>query len=411
MANLYVKKMKMINPFVVASSPATQGARNLLKSARIRPGALVLRNFGHGAGGGSYIGPNANAMLSGGQAFHSHAVGTQIKDPVDTFEKYCDEVREIKRKLDSDIQLWVSVGHYSDIVRGGEWEKDWIRQAKELKNLGADAVELHFNTPGVAVAKNRTFNYYQLIYNVVRMIKKEVPGLPVMAKLAIEACDPLTSMHVATDAGADAVGPTARWKGFYFDLDWRATQPRPGSGYGGTQATPIVCYSVAEARTDGIQTPMYAGGGVFSYEQALRIVMAGSECVQLGALMCSGGVGAGEALMKRFEHWMDDNGYADIDSLCGDALKLFQMPKAVADERTRAVGEAYRERQVDAAKCIGCRRCEDVCWHEGIAVTDRKAAKTDKCIGCGYCFQVCPTQALHVDAGRILSEAFRQQEI
>ena len=47
MADLFVKKFGMINPFVIASSPATQGAANLLKSAASRPGALVLRNFGH----------------------------------------------------------------------------------------------------------------------------------------------------------------------------------------------------------------------------------------------------------------------------------------------------------------------------------------------------------------------------
>ncbi len=29
MADLYVKELDMINPFVVASSPATQGAKNV----------------------------------------------------------------------------------------------------------------------------------------------------------------------------------------------------------------------------------------------------------------------------------------------------------------------------------------------------------------------------------------------
>ena len=89
--------------------------------------------------------------------------------------------------------------------------------------------------------------------------------------------------------GADAVGPTARWKAFYFDLDWKTTQPRPGSGYGGTQANPLVCFEIADARSRGITIPMYAGGGVFSYDQALRYIMAGSEMVQLGAIACSGG--------------------------------------------------------------------------------------------------------------------------
>ena len=65
MADLYVKKFDMINPFVVASSPATQGALNVLKSAKMRPGAIVLRNYGHGSGGGSFIGPGSQAMFGG----------------------------------------------------------------------------------------------------------------------------------------------------------------------------------------------------------------------------------------------------------------------------------------------------------------------------------------------------------
>ncbi|MBS1482008.1 MAG: hypothetical protein HP059_01865 [Clostridium sp.] len=121
MADLYIKAFDMINPFVVASSPATQGAKNVLKSAAMRPGAIVMRNFGHGAGGGSYIGPDSKAMYSGQMSIHSHAVGRQIQDTVSTLEQYCAEVQKAKKSLDSDIKLWVSVGHYSDIVKGGDW--------------------------------------------------------------------------------------------------------------------------------------------------------------------------------------------------------------------------------------------------------------------------------------------------
>ena len=406
MADLYVKSLDMINPFVVASSPATQGARNVLKSAKMRPGAITLRNFGHGSGGGSYFGPSAKAAFAGEACFHSHAVGRQIPDSIDTLEKYCEEVRTIKREMDSDIKLWVSVGHYSDIVKGGNWEKDWTNQAKEVKLAGADAIELHFNTPGVAVAKDRVFNYYELIRHSTQLIKNAVGDTKVMVKLAVEGCDVLTSMRIAQAAGADAVGPTARWKAFYMDLDWKRTQPRPGSGYGGTQATPLVCYAVAEGRNNGIRLPIYAGGGVFSYDQAARLIMAGSDCVQLGALACSGGTMACKKLISDLNKWMDEAGYPDIESLRGDALTLFNMSGDFAKERQNKLGDAYQQAQVVAEKCVGCSRCQDVCWHEGIDLKDRKAFKTDKCIGCGYCFQVCPTGALQVDAGAILAEPF-----
>lgn len=410
MADLYVKAFEMINPFVVASSPATQGARNVLKSAGMRPGAIVLRNFGHGAGGGSYIGPDSRAMYSGKMCIHSHAVGRQIKDSISTLEQYCEEVETVKRSMDRDIRLWVSVGHYSDIAKGGDWEKGWVEQAKELKRAGADAVELHFNTPGVAVAKDRIFDYHELLRHSIELIRRAVPDMPVMAKLAMESCDVLTSIRVAQAAGAKAAGPTARWKGFYFDLDWRTTQARPGAGYGGTQATPLVCYAVAEARSSGITIPLYGGGGVFSFDQAARIIMAGSQAVQLGALACSGGPNAGRKAIVDLNRFMDKNGYKDMDSLCGDALKLFRMPKAVAEERQERLGEAYRLEEV-SEKCIGCGRCVEVCWHEGIRMAGILAKKTEQCIGCGYCFQVCPTGALYVEKERILASVFEEKDI
>lgn len=409
MADLYVKEFDMINPFVVASSPATQGANNVLKSAAMRPGALVLRNFGHGSGGGSYIGPDSKAMYSGGMCIHSHAVGRQIPDTVNTLEQYCEEIHKIKKSLDRDIKLWVSVGHYSDIVGGGSWETGWAEQAGEVKRAGADAIELHFNTPGVAVAKDRIFDYHQLLRHSIELVRKAVPEMPVMAKLAMESCDVLTSIRIAEAAGAAAAGPTARWKAFYFDLDWRTTQARPGAGYGGTQATPLVCYSIAEARTNGMCIPMYGGGGVFSFDQAARIIMAGSQAVQLGALACSGGVGACKKVIADLERFMDDNGYRTMDNLCGDALKLFRMPNSVAAERQKRLGDAYQEAQA-ADCCIGCGRCVDVCWHDGIRINDRRAEKTERCIGCGYCFQVCPVKALHVEKEQILASVFEEED-
>ena len=408
MADLYVKEFDMKNPFVVASSPATQGPNNVLKTASIKPGAIVVRNFGHGKGGGSYIGPNSSDIFMGRPTVQSHAIGTGIKDPIGSLEEYCEAIRRIKREMDPDIRLWASIGHYGDIVKGGEWEKDWIRQTEELTRAGADALELHFNTPGVAVMKDRTINYYELVNRCTAMIKQHTT-LPVMVKLTVEGCDPLTAIRQAVAAGADGVGPTARWKAFSFDLDWKRTEPRPGSGYGGTQATPIICYTIAETRSKGINIPMYAGGGVFSYEQALQILMAGSNCVQLGSIVCSGGLGAAERLMRRTEEWMDLHGYPDMQSLTGDALKLFNMPKEVAARRTARLGEAYRVTQVDRNECIGCGRCYDVCWNEGIEIADGKARKLDSCIGCGYCFQVCPTGALHVDKGGILAAAFDEE--
>lgn len=408
MANMYVKEFETINPFVIASSPATQGVANVLKSSAAMPGAIVMRNFGHGAGGGSYSPPSGEDMRLGKPTVSSHAIGTQVKDFFSSLEKFYEGVRKVRLEMPQDVKLWVSVGHYGDLVAGKEWEKEWKQQAKELERAGADALELHYNTPGVAVARNRIFDFYRLVYNTTKMMKQTVK-IPIMVKLPLEACDPLRAMEAAVHGGADAIGPTARWKAFLFDLDWKRSQARPGGGYSGTQVLPIVCYTAAEARLNGIDTPMYAGGGVFSWEGAAKLIMAGSQLVQLGSFACCLGPGAVSEVIKGLEKWMDESGYQDMESLCGDALNLFTMPGEMSAERSKRLGKAYKETEVDKAKCTGCRKCVDACWQDGIEMKGAFAEKKDRCIGCGYCFQVCPTGALNVDAGGILSSVFDER--
>jgi dihydropyrimidine dehydrogenase (NAD+) subunit PreA len=409
MAELAVKELGMSNPFVIAASPATHGEHAVLKSAGARPGAVVMRNYRHGGGGGSLNLPSAQDLVEGRDAVQIHAVGNQIEDSYGSLEEYCESVARVRKAMPGDVRLWVSVGHFQDtVIPAIAWEQDWTQQADEIERAGADALEVHFNTPGVAVARKRVYDFYRLIYNTTRMIKR-VAGIPVMVKLPVESVDPLRAIEAAVHGGADAVGPTARWKGFVFDLDWKRSQARPGGGYGGTQALPIICYTVAEARLEGIDVPFYAGGGLFSWQAAAKLIMAGSQCVQLGSLACCLGPRAVSRVIGDLARWMDRASYRDTDSLCGRAMELFTMPSELAEERTRRLGDAYRETAPDPKLCNGCGNCEEACWYDAVEVQNGKAVKSSHCIGCGYCFQVCPTGALKIDAGEILASIFEEE--
>jgi len=52
-------------------------------------------------------------------------------------------------------------------------------------------------------------------------------------------------------------------------------------------------------------------------------------------------------------------------------------------------------------KCIGCRKCEEVCPHQVFRVSDRKARIVDRdaCLECGACKINCPVSAISVEAG------------
>ena len=61
-----------------------------------------------------------------------------------------------------------------------------------------------------------------------------------------------------------------------------------------------------------------------------------------------------------------------------------------------------------ADKCVGCRRCTEVCPQAVFALQGRKAVVTDldACIECGACRRNCAAGAISVDAGVGCAAAF-----
>jgi NAD-dependent dihydropyrimidine dehydrogenase PreA subunit len=56
---------------------------------------------------------------------------------------------------------------------------------------------------------------------------------------------------------------------------------------------------------------------------------------------------------------------------------------------------------LDAARCNGCGRCEEVCPHAVFSVVNRKTAivNREECMECGACRVNCATNAIAVSSG------------
>jgi MinD superfamily P-loop ATPase len=55
---------------------------------------------------------------------------------------------------------------------------------------------------------------------------------------------------------------------------------------------------------------------------------------------------------------------------------------------------------VNPEVCNGCRACLHPCFYDAIAIgPDRKAhIEAANCVGCGNCYQVCPVDAIVLSA-------------
>ena len=52
----------------------------------------------------------------------SHALGARMKDPHSLLEAFCEAVAQVRKEMPDAAQLWVSIGHFLDLVTPG---KDW----------------------------------------------------------------------------------------------------------------------------------------------------------------------------------------------------------------------------------------------------------------------------------------------
>ena len=52
--------------------------------------------------------------------------------------------------------------------------------------------------------------------------------------------------------------------------------------------------------------------------------------------------------------------------------------------------------EVNEELCMGCHRCEKLCFYEAIKLDENEIAKVDdlKCKGCGVCISSCPARAI-----------------
>ena len=53
--------------------------------------------------------------------------------------------------------------------------------------------------------------------------------------------------------------------------------------------------------------------------------------------------------------------------------------------------------EFDPEKCVGCKKCENVCIYEAISIKDGKChIDPEKCDGCGLCPSVCRVGAISI---------------
>jgi len=267
------------------------------------------------------------------------------------------------------------------IASVGYTAEDLRALAPKVEAAGVDAIEFTIHYVG------RDFS---TVGDVAKALRESV-GVPIIAKLSPHFGDlgdlaEVLEPHVDAFACINSFGPT-----LHIDID--RAEPVMGSefGYGwlsGEPIKPLALRCVFEVARR-VRKPVIGVGGVSRGVDLIEHLMVGATMVGVCTAAILQGNGVYGRIAAEAAQWLDAHGYSSIDEVRGLYLKKF-------GEGQRVVTEFEEAPVVNKDLCIGCTRCEPVCWYDALkAPPDTVPTISEEpCFQCGLCLSVCPTAAL-----------------
>lgn len=291
-------------------------------------------------------------------------------------------------------------------------EEGWIKQCELVNRTNVDLVELNLGCPcmfpegesypgtipGVALGAIPS-----VVEAFTRIAVKHL-RMPVLVKLPAQLSTCLLSAQAAARGGA--VGIVSFDSGFTpsirIDIETAAPglHPRYPTTHGlwGPWAVPYVCGQVANMRIKGITIDISASGGCSSFEDIVRLIMAGAGSVQPCREIMVGGWSVATKWLEELEAWMDKKGYKSVKEMKGVAADKIITDYSKLDLPVPQImggPEPKYKMIVDEKKCIDCGWCEASCSHLGLKIEDGIPRWDRKrCELCGLCEAVCPVRAI-----------------
>lgn len=203
----------------------------------------------------------------------------------------------------------------------GDTVERFAESAAAFSQLGSDGLELNISCPNVADDHGTPFSYApKTAASVIKAVKKEVPGMPLFAKLSPNVPTIASIAEACADAGCagftlvNTFGP-----GMAIDLTTRRPKlSNKTGGVSGAALKPIAVRCIADVyrATEG-KLPIIGVGGVTSGEDAIELMMAGASLVGVGTVVLNEGYESFARITKEIEQWMGENGVASIGDIVG----------------------------------------------------------------------------------------------
>jgi len=303
----------------------------------------------------------------------------------------------------------------ANVFGAGKNLDGWAHLARECEKAGADALELNFSCPNVGILQKSLDEIKEGESGALGALLGQSPQLaakaagavssavniPVFCKMTPEAPNIAAVAEASVKAGAagiSAVNAFSRFGGVdiynggrtkTIDLDrsqntfvCNAEDPLLGPAFKYRALRDVAL--IARALP---QTPILGGGGLYTFEDAVEMIMCGAQA----ATFCTAVMRKGWEIFSRMEtrirRYMEKMGYERISDFHGLGLKYI-----VSQGKARWI---ITHPVIDLDRCNGCGVCTKMGHCEAYTLEEKKAVvDLSKCVGCIYCQAICPRKAI-----------------
>ena len=290
--------IELKNPTILAAGIMGTTGASLVRVAKEGAGAVITKSIGPEPKEGH----KNPSMIDLGYGF-LNAMGL----PNPSYPDFKNELAIAKK--DADIPIIASIF--------GGTEEEFVNVAKGLIDSKPDAFELNVSCPhalgyGASVGSNP-----DAVESITKAVCDAV-DVPVWVKLTPNVTDIVTIGEAAQRGGADAVVAINTVKGMAIDIN--SGYPVLGNRFGGLSGhavKPVALKCVYDLYT-ALDIPIIGVGGIYTWEDAIEMMMAGASAVQIGSAVHEG-LNVFNSIARGIEEFVSKREYSDITDIIGIA--------------------------------------------------------------------------------------------